>query len=182
MKKVMLLLSVVAILMLAAAPAALACGHPGHAGKEVGMISCMTEKLGLSADQQKKVDEIKKSMLKKVAPDMAKLSAMKGEMMKLWQAAKPSRKAILAKQAKIQKVMLKLGTLKVDAHLKLLKILNADQKKRLGEQMKAHHKVGGCPGGCPEGCTCPACKAKAAGDKPAKKKHDCKGCPGDCKH
>ncbi|HUU02811.1 MAG TPA: periplasmic heavy metal sensor [Myxococcota bacterium] len=184
MKKVLLLLSVVAILTMAAAPAALARG--GHAGMGMGagmaLCPCMKEKLALTEDQVKKVDELKAGFEKKIAPDMKKLKTKKEEMMKLWMAAKPNRKAILTKKAQINKIKMKVGTLKVDAHLKMLKILTADQKKKMGEVMKtcatdckgmAHH----------EGCTCPKCAKKdAAGDKPAEKKPDCEGCPGDCGH
>jgi Spy/CpxP family protein refolding chaperone len=212
MKKVLLLISVVAILTMVAAPAALACG--GHGGKGMGhamvLCPCMKEKLALTDDQVKKVEALKEAFHKKMAPAMKKIKAKKEEMMKLWMAAKPSRKAILAKKAQMRKIKMKMNTAKVDVRLKMLKILTADQKKKMAEVMKtcATDCKGmgkGCPegctcpkckGGCPEGCTCPKCKgakacpegctcpkcAKKAETKPAPKKGGCEGCPGDCGH
>ena len=182
MKKVLLTLSVVAILTMAAAPAALACGP--HAGKTMGhamvLCPCMKEKLALTEDQVKKVEALKEAFHKKIAPNMKKIKAKREEMMKLWMAAKPSRKAILAKKAQIRKIGMKMSTAKVDVRLKMIKILTADQKKKMGEAMKA----GGCDckgKACPEGCKCPKC-AKKAEAKPAPKKGGCEGCPGDCGH
>lgn len=194
MKKALLGLSIVAIMMLAAAPAALA-GGMGH-GHMTGMAlcPCMDKKLGLSEDQQKKVDALRQKTEKKTAADIKKMKALKAAMKELWKAAKPSRKAILAKQAQIHKIKRKLGTAKVDAHLAFLKILTAEQKATLDKEMatccqgQGHPAGCQCPHckgmgqGCPKGCQCPKCKQKAAADQPAKDT-PCQGCPKkECPH
>ena len=48
MKKVFLILSIAAIFVLAAAPAALACGKTGYTGHSLVMCTCFDKKLGLS--------------------------------------------------------------------------------------------------------------------------------------
>ena len=178
MKKIFLLLSIVALLMLVVAPAALACKKGTCAGPGMVMCTCFDKKLALSDDQQKKLDELRQKTGKKAAADMKKLKAKFPELKALWTAAKPSRKAILAKQAQIRKIRQKLGVIKVDAHLALHKILTTEQKQTLIKEMEACHSGKGCP----EGCGCPHCKPKAGTQPPAGKKPGCKGCPGDCPH
>ena len=173
MKKFLLGLSILALLTLAAAPAALACEKGECKGHGMVMCSCFDKKLGLSDDQQKKIDALRQKTEKKTAPDMKKIKAKWVEIKALWTAAKPSRKAILAKQAQISKIKRKLGVIKVDAHLALLKILTPEQKQTLIKEKETC-----CPGGAhPHGCDCPGCKPKAAAEPPAGKKPDCKGCP-----
>ncbi|MFC1654607.1 Spy/CpxP family protein refolding chaperone [Myxococcota bacterium] len=191
MKKFILGLSLLALLTLAAAPAALACEKGGCKGHGMVMCSCFDKKLGLSDDQQKKIDALRQKTEKKAAPAMKNIKAKKAEMQALWAAAKPSRKAILAKQAQIRKIKQKLGVIKVDAHLALLKILTAEQKQTLIKEKETCCKGGTHPEGCqcpgckghghPAGCDCPGCKKKAAAEQPAEKKPGCKGCPG-CPH
>jgi len=179
MKKYLALLSVVALLTLVAAPAALACEKGKWAGAGMVMCKCFDKKLGLTDDQQKKLDALRQKTEKKAAAHMKKLKVKIPEMKALWTAAKPSRKAILAKQAQIRKIKQKLGVIKVDAHLAILKILTAEQKQTLIKEKETC-----CTGGaCPKGCDCPTCKGKAATEPPAEeKKPGCKGCPGDCPH
>lgn len=177
MKKVLFLLSIVALLMLAAAPAALACEKGKWAGSGMVLCTCFDKKLGLSDDQQKKLDALRQKIEKKAAPHMKKLKAKFTEIKALWTAAKPSRKAILAKQAQIRKIKQKLGVINVDAHLALLKILTAEQKQTLIKEKETC-----CKGQAhPKGCQCEGCKQKAGTEPPAEKKPGCPGCP-DCPH
>ena len=173
MKKYLALLSVVALVMLVLAPAALACEKGECAGTGMVLCTCFDKKLGLSDDQQKKLDALRQKTEKKAAPHMKQLKAKFPEIKALWTAAKPSRKAILAKQAQIRKIKQKLGVIRVDAHLALHKILTTEQKQTLMKEMEACHSGKGCP----EGCDCPGCKPKAAAEPPAGKKPGCKGCP-----
>lgn len=190
MKRAILGLSVVAIFMLAAAPAALACGKGGCQGHSLVMCTCFDKKLGLSEDQQKKLGELRQKTEKKAAPLMTKIKAKKEEMHKLWTAKKPSRKAIIAKKNQIHALKNKLGVMKIDAHLALIKILTDEQRQTLMKEKETC-----CKGGAhPEGCTCPKCKGEAKGcppgcqcpkckQKAAAKDSGCQDCPKkDCPH
>jgi Spy/CpxP family protein refolding chaperone len=189
MRKVLLGLSVVALLTLAAAPAALACEKGGCKGHSMVMCQCFDKKLGLSEDQQKKLDALRAKTEKKAAPHMKKLMAAKEAIKALWTADKPRRKAILVKMNQIHAMKKKLGVIKLDAHLALIKILTAEQKQTLMKEKEtcckggAHPEGCTCPKckgeakGCPPGCQCPKCKQKAAKDS------GCKDCPKkDCPH
>jgi Spy/CpxP family protein refolding chaperone len=189
MKKALLGLSIVAIFVLAAAPAALACEKGGCKGHSMVMCQCFDKKLGLSEDQQKKLDALRAKTEKKAAPHMKKLMAAKEAIKALWAADKPRRKAILVKMNQIHAMQKKLGVVKLDAHLALIKILTAEQKQTLMKEKETcckggvHPKGCTCPKckgeakGCPPGCQCPKCKQKAAKDS------GCKDCPKkDCPH
>lgn len=175
MRKVFLGLSIVILFTLAAAPAALACEKGGCKGHSMVMCTCYDKKLGLSDDQQKKIDALRQKTEKKAAPHMKKLMAAKEAIKTLWTADKPKRKAILVKMNQIHALKKKLGVIKLDAHLALIKILTAEQKQTLMKEKETCCKGEGK--GCPPGCQCPKCKQKAA------KGSGCKDCPKkDCPH
>ena len=179
MRKSIVFASITAVLLLAAAPAALACGMTGYTGHSLVMCSCFDKKLGLSEDQQKRIDALRAKTGKKCAPLIAKLKAKKEELKKLWTAKKPKRNVIIAKKNQIYALKKKLSVIKTDAHLALNKILSDEQRQTLMKEKDTCCQVEGKS--CPPGCQCPQCKQKAA-EQPAKKS-GCKGCPQkECPH
>ena len=137
-------------------------------GYELGFCGCKIKELGLSAEQEKKLTAHREKTKKQAQPILKALKAKREEMKRLWQAEKPQRKAILAKQAQMDNVRKKLRSLKVDARLRLLDLLNPEQKKKVREYWaihQAHKGHGHHPCGHPQDCSCPHCK-KANGNHP----------------
>jgi hypothetical protein len=171
MRRVAIVFStVVAILALYAVPAAMACGH----GPTAILCKCQVEMLGLDEAQTKKLDALREKIMKRVKPLLEAKKKRRAEMLKLWQAKVPRRKAIVAKHAHLDKVHRKLRLAHIDANLGLLKILNDEQKQKLREQWAAQHDAKAEGKECceaakkhhPKDCDCPGCKDK----KPAEPK------------
>jgi Spy/CpxP family protein refolding chaperone len=130
-------------------------GHgPGMRGPGVDRL----EALGLDASQQKQVEELRAEHQKSVEPARAKLQTLRTELRALWQAERPERNTILAKQDEMEKQRAQLREARVDLRLAIQKLLTPEQRKQAASLLqdrpgrgafgRGRHGRGGHPG-CP---------------------------------
>ncbi len=128
-------------------------GQGGGPGAGMGLY--MVERLGLDEAQQKQVEALRAEHLARVEPVRAKLDGLRAELQALWQAERPDRGAILAKQDEMEKQRVQLREARVDLRLAVQKLLTPEQRARAAELKKdrpgrGKHGRGGHPG-CPYG-------------------------------
>lgn len=139
-------------------------GGPGG-GMGMGFGPRAVQELGLSADQQKQLADLKAKHEAQVEPLRAKMQAKRGELQALWSAQSPDRHAILAKQAEMDPLREQLRTAGADHKIAMLKVLTSEQRakaeslkggKRGGRGLHGGGGFGGGPGNGPgAGGDCP---------------------------
>jgi Spy/CpxP family protein refolding chaperone len=118
MKRVQLV--VLAVLMgMLFVPAAMARGMEG---------GCKLKALGLTPEQQQRVDKLQLNLLEKIAPAKAQIAIKRAELRLLWTAPEPDKKAILGKQLEMDSLRQKIREARVDFRLEVLKVLKPEQK------------------------------------------------------
>ncbi|HOX43531.1 MAG TPA: Spy/CpxP family protein refolding chaperone [Myxococcota bacterium] len=105
-------------------------------GPGAGLGLRMQERLGLDEAQQKQVEALRADHQKAVEPARAKLDALRAEMQALWQAERPDRGAILAKQDEMEKQRALLREARVDLRLSIQKLLTPEQRAKAAELQK----------------------------------------------
>jgi periplasmic protein CpxP/Spy len=135
-------------------------GGPGHMGFGFGPRAA--EALGLSADQQKQLADLRTKVDDELAPVRAQLEAKHKELWDLWTAPNPDRNAILAKQAEIEPLRQRVQAAMVDFRLAALKVLTPEQRTK-AQSLVAQHGGGFGPGAGPGPGGCP-CGAGAGAD------------------
>ncbi|HUU03943.1 MAG TPA: Spy/CpxP family protein refolding chaperone [Myxococcota bacterium] len=166
MKKYLLTGSLVALVALFSAVDANARGrgHHGCMGQgRAGQGFAGVAGLNLSAEQQKKIAELKTEMVKSTAAARTELDAKRAELQSLWSAERPDRGAILAKQAEMDLLRQKLRTSRVDHRLAVMELLTAEQRAKF-----ATFRGKGFGGDCKGGCMGP-CGGKGHGHGPGSK-------------
>jgi Spy/CpxP family protein refolding chaperone len=94
------------------------------------------ERLGLDEVQQKQIEALRAEHLARVEPVRVKLDGLRAELQALWQAERPDRGALLAKQADMEIQRQALREARVDLRLEVLRLLTPEQRARAAEFMK----------------------------------------------
>jgi Spy/CpxP family protein refolding chaperone len=120
MKRMQLVVLLTALSMLLV-PAAMAQGM-GSMGK--------FRELDLTVEQQQKIEKLRTNLLAKIGPTVAQLAAKRSELHTLWLAPEPDKKAILAKEAEMDALRVKIREAHADFRLEALKVLTPEQRAR----------------------------------------------------
>ena len=105
----------------------------GHGrGRGHGMMRHL-EQLGLSAEQNTQVQELRQQFQAQVAPLREQMRTERRAMRELWQSDSPDRAAILAQHNVIAEIHEQMAVARIDFRLAVLQILTPEQKSQLQE-------------------------------------------------
>ncbi len=108
--------------------------------------------LDLTADQQKKVSDLRDEVDRKVVPLREQLSARSSELRELWSAPQPDRQAIASKQAQAAELRKHMLDLRTSFRLASLGVLTPAQRQTMQAASPAGGRGPG--GGCQSGAAC----------------------------
>jgi Spy/CpxP family protein refolding chaperone len=124
-------------------------GQGGCPGMSMGMGIRAIQELNLTPDQQKQMATLETKLGDETAPLRAQMDAKRAELQGLWTAQTPDRKAILAKQAEMDRVRDSLRTAVTDYRLGVLNVLTPDQRAKLASMPHGPGGFGSGGGDCP---------------------------------
>ena len=108
-----------------------AAGRPGRHMARRGKWMC--QQLGLTPEQQKKVDELRQAMKTKAGPVRDQLRTKRSELQALWQAPSPDRAAIVAKMRELSALRDQMTEAQVDFRLGMSSVLTPEQRAKMKE-------------------------------------------------
>lgn len=130
MKRIRLIFLLTAMCMLFV-PATLAQGMAG---------AWKFRALDLTVEQQQRIEKLRTNLLGKIGTTMAQRAAKRSELHTLWLAPEPDKKAILAKQAEMDALRVKIREARVDFRLEALKVLTPEQRARFFLMPSEHER------------------------------------------
>ena len=141
MKRSLTIAGIIAAASLLASSSAWAQRGGGRGGGRGWMRA--VKSLDPSTDQVRRISELRSAMHVKVAPLEAQLEVKRHELHALWQAKRPNRGAILAKQGEMDGLRSKIRVARTDFRLGVLGVLSAQQRQQLRTTMEQRRAWGG---------------------------------------
>jgi Spy/CpxP family protein refolding chaperone len=120
-----IVLGITAAMALGAAQPAYAYGRH-HRGNRYRYMD-----LGLTADQQKQISDLRTALELKMTPLRNEMATQSSELRRLWAAPTPDRKAIQDKQGQMDQTHKQMRDVRMDYRLAVLKVLTPAQREKL---------------------------------------------------
>ena len=127
-------------------------------GAGAGFGGRMAAELGLSADQQKQITDLRTKLETELGPVWTQLQTKQSELEALWATGTPDRNTLLAKVSEIDTLRDQTRTAHIDFRLAALQVLTPDQRTKAISMMhgpgKDHHGPHGMMDPAGQSCPC----------------------------
>lgn len=101
---------------------------PGHMGKPL-----LESELGLTTEQSRKLEELRRAYLDEITPLQSRLFALRAELRLLWAAQDPDRERITIKQGEIAELQKQLDAISTRHRLECREVLTPEQREKAAE-------------------------------------------------